>query len=276
MSTSAPRRVERRNATFQHWQTLLTNRTKRTRSGEVLVQGVRPISVAVDSGVEVSALLLDDRARRSAWADDVISRTGAPVTVVATELMAELGDKEDTTPELLAIVRMPEDDLARLPDRHDALVLVLDRPSSPGNIGTLVRSADALGAAAVVTTGHAADVWDPKAVRASTGSVFALPVVRADAAAQVLEWVDRRRAGGSSVTVVGTDESGDVLLSEASLSGALVLVVGNETRGMSRAWSQACDVVARIPMAGSASSLNAAASGSIALYEVARRRWLAE
>ncbi len=276
MSVSPPRRVERRNATFQYWQTLLTNRTKRTRAGEVLVQGVRPITVAVESGVEVTAVLLDDRDRHSAWAEEVIARTGAPVTVVAHELMVELGDKEDTAPELLALVRMPSDDLDRLPDGPDAVVLVLDRPSSPGNIGTLVRSADALGAAAVVTTGHAADVWDPKTVRASTGSVFALPVVRADAAAQVLDWVDRRRAGGGSVTVVGTDESGDVLLSEASLSGALVLVVGNETRGMSRAWSRACDVVARIPMAGSASSLNAAASGSIALYEVARRRRLAE
>ncbi|MGJ9412848.1 TrmH family RNA methyltransferase [Aeromicrobium sp. CF4.19] len=272
MSTPLPRRVERRNATFQHWQTLLTNRTKRTRAREVLVQGVRPISMAVQNGLELTAVLVDGRPRPSDWARELAGTTTAPVVTVAPDLMAELGDKEDAGPELLAVVRMPADDLSRLPAADDAVVLVLDRPSSPGNIGTLVRSADALGAHAVVTTGHAADVWDPRAVRASTGSVFALPVVRVDAASDVLAWAQRQRDAGHGVTVVGTDEAGQVLLSEVPLEGGLVLVVGNETRGMSRAWAEACDVVARIPMAGSASSLNAAASGSIALYEVARRR----
>ncbi|WP_375001063.1 TrmH family RNA methyltransferase [Aeromicrobium sp. CTD01-1L150] len=267
-----PRRVDKRNATFQHWQTLLTNRTKRTRSREVLIQGVRPITVAIESGVELTTVLLDGRPRLSRWAREIVSSTTVPVVAVASELMAELGDKDDGPPELLVVARMPEDDLDRLPDDPAAVVLVLDRPSSPGNIGTLVRSADALGAAGVITTGHAADVWDPRAVRASTGSVFALPVVRTDSAADVLTWVGNRRDTGHDVTVVGTDETGDTLLSQVPLTGGLVLVVGSEARGMSRSWVEACDVVARIPMVGSASSLNAAASGSIALYEVARRR----
>lgn len=272
MSTPPPRRVEKRNATFQHWQTLLTNRTKRHRAGELLVQGVRPITMAAETGQVFHALLTDGRVAPSAWAQDLLASGLAPVTAVAPDLMAELGEKDGDPPELLAVVRMPTDDLSRLPTSPDAVVVVLDRPTSPGNVGTLVRSADALGAAAVVTTGHAADVWDPQAVRASTGSVFGLPVIRTDSAADVLAWVQERRADGLDVTVVGTDESGDVLLCEAVLDPPLLLVVGNETRGMSRAWAEACDVVARIPMAGSASSLNAAASGSIALYEIARRR----
>lgn len=268
-----PRRVDRRNATFQHWQSLLSNRTKRHRTGEVLVQGVRPISVAVDAGLEVVALLVDANARRSTWARETIERSGAPVVAVATELMAELGEKEETAPELLAVVRRPQAGPEDLPDRDDAVVLVLDRPTSPGNVGTLVRSADALGAHAVVITGHAADPWDPRAVRASTGSMFALPIITIDDPKPVLDWRDRRRAGGSDVTILGTDEDGETLLPRADPTGAVVLVVGNETRGMSRAWSEACDVVVSVPMTGSASSLNAAASGSIALYELARRRW---
>ncbi len=270
---SLPRRVDRRNATFQHWQSLLGNRSKRHRTGEVLVQGVRPITVAVDAGLEVVALLADADARRSAWSRETIERSGAPVVAVATELMAELGEKEEAAPELLAVVRRPRSGPGDLPDRDDGLVLVLDRPTSPGNVGTLVRSADALGVHAVVVTGHAADPWDPRALRASTGSMFALPIITIDDPSPVLDWRDRRRAAGSDVTVLGTDESGATLLPHADPRGAVVVVVGNETRGMSRAWSEACDVVVSIPMTGSASSLNAAASGSIALYELARRRW---
>ncbi|GAA2080969.1 TrmH family RNA methyltransferase [Aeromicrobium halocynthiae] len=219
------------------------------------------------------ALLVDANARRSAWARETIERSAAPVVAVATELMVELGEKDESAPELLAVVRRPQAGPEDLPEGDDAVVLVLDRPTSPGNVGSLARSADALGAHAVVVTGHAADPWDPRALRASTGSMFALPVIAVDDPAPVLGWRDRRRSSAGQVTIVGTDEGGETLLPHADLHGSVVLVVGNETRGMSLAWSEACDVVVSIPMTGSASSLNAAASGSIALYELARRRW---
>jgi TrmH family RNA methyltransferase len=113
----------------------------------------------------------------------------------------------------------------------------------------------------MIVTGHAADIYDPKAVRASTGSLFTLPVVRAD-----------RRPAGLKGRVVGLDEEGTVELAELDLTGPTVLVVGNETHGMSAAWRAACDVVAYIPIGGGASSLNAAAAGTVALYEASRQR----
>ncbi|WP_226343921.1 TrmH family RNA methyltransferase [Agilicoccus flavus] len=266
-----PARVERRNATFQQWQALLTNRTKRTRAGEMLVQGVRPITQAVAHGHEVRHLLVDGRPRPSEWARDLVRRTGAPVVTVAPELMAELGERDDP-PEVLALVAVPDDDLGRLPREGDPLVVAFDRPASPGNIGSLARSVDALGGAALVTTGHSADAWDPASIRASTGSIFATPVVRLPSPDPLLAWVDRRREEGLGFVVVGTDEGGDVDLSDAPLTGPTVLVVGSEATGMSAAWRDACDVVATIPMTGSASSLNAANAGSIALYEARRQR----
>ncbi|TDE10418.1 TrmH family RNA methyltransferase [Jiangella asiatica] len=266
------RRVERRNATFQQWRALLTNRAKRNAAGELIVQGVRPITVAAESGLTFRTLLFDGRPNPSAWAKELLAAGLAPVVQVAPELLAELGERADGVPELLAVVRRPDDDLSRLPSSPDSLVVVFDRPGSPGNIGSLARSADALGAHALVTTGHAADVWDPQSVRASTGSVFALPVVRLASQAPLLSWVDERRRAGVPVIVLGTDESGTVDLPEAPLTGPVVVVVGNETAGMSRAWHEACDVVVRIPMGGSASSLNAAAAGTVVLYEASRQR----
>ncbi len=86
---------------------------------------------------------------------------------------------------------------------------MLDRPASPGNIGSIIRSADALGARGVIVTGHAADVYDPRCVRASTGSLFALPVVRAPGHREVADWVSAQRARGCPVVLVAADERGD-------------------------------------------------------------------
>ena len=183
------------------------------------------------------------------------------------ELLAELSGKDDGAAELLAVVEMPQDDLTRIDVGPTFLGLVFDRPSSPGNIGTVIRAADAFGAGGVIVTGHAADPYDPRAVRASTGSLFALPVVRERSHVEVLSWA---RAAG--LNVVGTDETGEVNLADHDLTGPTLLVIGNETSGMSAGWRESCDAIARIPISGSASSLNAAGAATVFLYEAARQR----
>ena len=265
-------RISTRNATFQQWEALLTNRTKRQRAGEFLVQGVRPISLAVERGWEIRMLLSSDGPGLSRWGRDIIDTAGAPRAVVAAELMGELGGKDEDAPELLAVVGLPPDDLTRITAGPDLLVVVFDRPATPGNIGTLVRSADAFGAAGVVVTGHAADPYDPRAIRASTGSLFALPVIRVPSHREVLDWTGGLQDNGLAVRVVGTDERGPVEIAEHDLTGPVVLAVGNETHGLSAAWREACDGMVRIPITGAASSLNAASAASVALYEATRQR----
>jgi 23S rRNA (uridine2479-2'-O)-methyltransferase len=269
---AAQLRVSTRNARFQQWEALLGSRTKRQRAGEFLVQGVRPISMAIEYGWLVRELLYDASAQLSAWAADTLRSVRATTFAVSGELMHELGGKADTTPELLAVVAMPDDELTRIPTRPDMLVVAFDRPTSPGNVGTLIRSADAFGAAGVVVTGHAADVYDPKSVRASTGSLFAVPVVRVPSHRPVLDWAAHIRAQGIDLRVVGTDETGDLDAAKYDFAQPTLLLVGNETTGLSSAWREACDQMVRIPMAGSASSLNAATAASIVLYESARQR----
>lgn len=258
-------RITRENARFQQWEALLTNRSKRHRNRELLVQGVRPITRAVEEGWTVRALLRADGAA-SAWSDGLWASTDAERVVLSPDLHARLSGKDGA--ELVAVVEMPDDGVARLADsaRPHGPVVVFDRPTSPGNIGTLARSADAFGASALVVTGHAADPYDPQSVRASTGSLFALTVLRVPGPGPVVE-----HAHAHGYRIVGTDEVGSPL-GEVDLSGRLVLVVGNETHGISSGWRAACDDIVSIAMTGTASSLNAAVAGSIVLHEALRQR----
>jgi tRNA G18 (ribose-2'-O)-methylase SpoU len=265
-------RITTRDATFQQWQSLLTNRTKRHRAGEFLIQGVRPITQAVAQGWAISALLHDGRPNPSTWAKEVLTSVGAPRFIVAPDLMAELGEKSDGTPELIAVARIRADDFGRIPVSRDLLVVVFDRSASPGNIGTLIRSVDAFGGSGLIVTGHAADPYDPRCVRASTGSFFGVPVLRAPSHKEVLTWLTGLRSGGLPVSVFGTDEGGTADVRAVDLRAPSVVVIGNETTGLTAAWREECDVVLRIPMAGTASSLNAATAGSILLYEAMRQR----
>ena len=266
-------RITTRNARFQEWQALLANRRKRQRAGEFVVQGVRPVTLAVRHGWPVRALIYDADRPLSAWAQSVQAGTPGPAHVaMAGELLGELGGKADGVPELIAVVAMPADDYARIAVRPDFLGVALDRPSSPGNIGTVVRSADAFGASGVIVTGHSADPYDPQSVRASTGSLFAVPVVRDESPAGVLAWVRAQRDAGLPLTVLAADEKGDVDVADENLTGPTLIVIGNEASGLSEAWRAACDRITRIPITGSASSLNAASAATVVLYDAARQR----
>ena len=266
-------RVTTRNARFQQWEALLGNRNKRQRNGEFLVQGVRPITMAIRFGWEVRELLVNMDVHLSAWAQETLDSARAEQVAVAGELIAELGGKAEAVPELLAIVGMPADDLNRIPAGPGMLAVVFDRPTTPGNIGTLIRSADAFGAGGVIVTGHAADVYDPKAVRASTGSLFSVPSVRVASHRLVLDWVAGLHDQGIAVQVVGTDEKGDLDAAGYDFTQPTLLLIGNETTGLSSAWREACDHLLRIPMAATAaSSLNAATAASVVLYESIRQK----
>ncbi|MET8775079.1 TrmH family RNA methyltransferase [Nocardia sp. NPDC004654] len=271
------RRVSTRNASVQVWQAYLNNRTKRHRDSRFLVQGVRPITQAIANGWPLETLLYRLGAPDlSGWAREVLDTTDVPQVGLVPELMAELGEKASNIPELVAVAisRQPELDTFEPgePGEDAPVIVVFDRPNSPGNLGTLIRSADAFGACAVIVTGHGADQYDPQSVRASTGSLFAVPVYRAAGPAQVLALRDRQVARGIPTRIVGTDEHGSHAVFDQDFTESTILVIGNETSGMSAAWQDACDDLVSIPMGGTASSLGAPSAAAVALYEISRQR----
>ena len=168
---------------------------------------------------------------------------------------------------------MRDESFAQIPLHEGLLAVVMDRPGNPGNLGTLIRSCDALGASGLVVTGHAVDLYDPATITASRGSLFALPVVQAAVACRgAAVGRVRARATGRLPARRHRRARRHRDLPRTTSPTPTVLVVGNETHGLSRAYRDACDAVVRIPMRGSASSLNVSVAASIAIYEVVRQR----
>ena len=260
------RTIERRTDEVQRLEALRTNRQKRERERRFIVEGVRNIDAALDHGWEVHTVLSSTGTRWSRWAEGVIDRLpDAEKLLLAPEVFDLLTDREER-PELLLVAGIPRRRLDDVPRMNSLLVVVLDRVASPGNLGTIVRTADAFGAHAVVTAGHAAHAYDPQAVRASTGSLFSMPVVAADGPADLEPWCRQR-----GLTIVATDEHGDTELADVDLQRPCAVLLGNETRGLSRGLRALADVTVRIPIGGTASSLNVAVAAGIVLHDLARR-----
>lgn len=260
------------NAEFQQIEVLRRNRTKRNRSATFFVEGVRGINQAVVNRWPIHAFVYSRENRLSDWAEGLLAQGVAKIHYeLPARLMQELSQKEEAS-ELIALATMPADDLARIPVRDDFLAVVLDRPASPGNLGTIIRSCDALAAAGVIITGHAADLYDPETIRATTGSFFSVPAVRLPGHNELLPWLAELRRRRPALRVVGTSAKAPIPIAQHDFTVPTVLLIGNENHGLSENYQALCDVMVTIPMHGSATSLNVACATSILLYEVARQR----
>jgi tRNA G18 (ribose-2'-O)-methylase SpoU len=262
------------NARIVHIRGLIDRRKARTAHRQFFVEGVRAISGAYYNGWQIDALIYCPDTVHSDWAREIIGGTDERVHLqVNAYLQARLSQRTEPS-EVMAVVAQAKDDLGRVSLGERLLVLLADRPQSPGNLGSLIRSADALGVDALLIIGHAADLYAPRTVRASMGSLFALPAIRVDSLETLENWLEIARDALGHVQVVGTSAHGDRDLFAHDLTGPTVIVLGNEMKGMSHRLREMCDVLVSIPMLGSASSLNVTAAASIVLYEVLRQRKL--
>lgn len=264
-------KISVRNSLFQEWLALKTNRNKRQRLGQFLVEGTSGIDAAIRHGWVIEALIFPARRRLSDWAGAHLESGRARRNVeMEPELLGELTERHEGT-ELLAVVQRRESSLAALALPEPFLLLVLDRPKSASNVGAIARSAVAFDAAALVLTGHAADPFDPACVRASVGTLFDLPLVRLPSHEPLLAWIAERRRD-QPITLIGTGDRGTEPVDRVRLAGNLVLVMGNETHGLSEAYRDGCDVFVQVPTSARQSSLNVAAAAAVLLYEARRQR----
>ena len=249
---------------------LVRLRSRRHRDGEgsFLIEGYREITRAVAAGLRIDEIYVCDRLFLGTNEQDLVDRivsSGARCHRLAPEPFRKAAYR-DRPEGLLAVAPKFDTGLERIKIGPDPLLLVMESIEKPGNLGTMLRTADAAGVSAVIVADPGTDPFNPNVVRASLGCLFTVPLAVATADGAI-GWMAEH-----GVRALVTTPSTRDLYWSADYSGAVAIVVGSEQYGLSEVWLDRRFPKARIPMGGSADSLNAATATALVLFEALRQR----
>ena len=236
----------------------LSHKKYRDKLGLYLIEGENLLEEAVKNGAAIKTVLMCRDYRGSLFG------TEDKAFCLSDKLFEQLSQTE-TTQGIMAVVEKPELSPDRFLDKGGGNFIVLDRLQDPGNIGTILRTADAAGYELAIVMKGTADVFSPKAVRAATGSLFRMPVVFMDSVDELMEFT---RAAGKKLVATCFDT--DRYYYDENLKGNIALIIGNEGSGISRELIECSDLKIKIPMHGNIESLNASVAAGILMYEAVR------
>lgn len=246
----------------------LRDKKHRRREGMFLAEGLRIIAEARDAGVLPDILVQSDEARAHPLAQEIIAATiaaGGEVVRTTPDILSKMSGK-DNAQALLGVYRDRPTTLADL-DRDAAPIwFVAQAMRDPGNLGTLLRIGDAVGAGGVILVDDCVDPFSVEAVRASMGALFTQAIAPTDWAS-FISWL----RGGPGM-LVGTSLQTDSDYQAPDYAAPTFLLIGNEARGLPADYAEACDVLVKIPMLGRADSLNASVAAAVMAYEVVNQR----
>ena len=259
------------NPRIKHLVTLRRRRV-RDEANVTLVEGFEELDLALSAGVRPVALYYcrDLAGPARLRLADRAATAGADIVSVSEEAFRKIAYRESPDG-WLAVVPAVRADLAAIDLSSPKLgttplVLICQGVEKPGNLGAILRTADAAGVSAVVATDPVTDWGNPNVIRASKGTVFTVPVATGSSE-RVLAWI-----ADQGLALVATTPDATTLLGEADLTGPIAIAVGSEKHGLPSDWLARADVKLRIPMFGHADSLNVATSAAITCYEAVRQR----
>ncbi len=246
----------------------LASRKYRREQGAFVVEGIQPVWRAVAAGWEIEALITDAELDQGSPAGAMVAEQesrGIRVARLSSELFGRLSSRDDPSG-LAAIVASRSATLSTLTVPQDAVFVALHRVGNPGNLGTIIRTADAAGSAGVILIGDTTDPYAPAAVKASMGSLFAIDVAHAASEDEFLTWT-----GGNGINVIATSGTADLDHWSANYVTPLAVLLGSEGDGLPAGLLARAGQRIRIPMTGTADSLNLAVAAAVTLYEVRRQ-----
>lgn len=246
------------------WASLL-ERKFRDKEGLFLLEGVHLVAEALKAGAAVEHIVYLEEQGLPPELEPVVAASGKTCTPAGYEVFMKCSST--VTPQgVFAVVKKPAHAAEDILARHRSLVIATDRVQDPGNLGTIIRSADAAGASAVLLGKGTVDLYNPKTIRSTMGSLFHLPIAECD----LSEWLPKARAQGVRVYASRAEEA--ISCYEADLTADTWIVIGNEGSGVSPEIRQAAGEFIRIPMPGQSESLNAAMAATVLLFEAMRQR----
>lgn len=258
--------ISAKNAEFQIIQALKTNRVKRHQSGEIFIEGIESIKQAAAARMNFTRIIIHNESGLSDWGGQFLRENKTRVIEMSFDLYKELCDRDEPS-EMLLTAQVAPKTLQDLSLPRNPFLVIFDRPSDHGNFGALVRSANSFNVDAILVTGHGVDHYDPKVIRASLGSIFHTNIIPVPSTQELTDWLhaEKQRSG---IRIIGTDSGGSVSLLDEPLQKPIVLILGNEAKGMSVTLKNMCDQIVSIPLSGAVNSLNVACAGSILLWDV--------
>ncbi len=243
----------------------LKERKARAESGLFVVEGIRHVAEALEAGAPVEYLVYAPDLLASPFGRELVEAQRArrlPVHSVTAPVYATLSERENPTG-LLAVVRQQRRRLADLSPVNLGWGVAVVAPQDPGNVGTIVRTIDAVGASALLLLDSGVDPYHPTAVRASLGSLFWVPIASASFA-EFAAWAKQ-----DTYHVYGTSaHSATDYQAVAAYTRPAILLLGSEREGLSEEQRAVCEVVVKLPMRGKATSLNLAVAAGVMLYEM--------
>lgn len=250
----------------------LRMRKYRLREGLYVIEGIRIVEAALEANAPVELLVYAPELLVSERAQALLQEHATLEQMAVTpEVFGSLSDRE--APQgIAAVVRTSQTALTDLEPRNDLLIVVAWQLQTPGNLGAIIRTADAAGADAVVVVEPSVDLYDPLTVRATMGSLYAMPIVTVSDEEALGTWFQSVRAAGIPLRVMGTSAHGTALVWQVDCRGPLAILIGSEKDGLSEYARSTADTLARLPMSGSASSLNVSAATAAVLFEAVRQR----
>ena len=260
-----------RNPKVKHLRSLKL-RKYRWQSRSYLVEGIRIVEDALVRGALVETLVYSPDLLVSARAQALVQQSAATRHLIVSESVFRSLSQRDDPQGIAAVVHIEESSLNEIAIADDTLLLVAHALRDPGNLGSIVRTADAVGATGLVVVEPTVDLYDPQAVRATMGSLFALPIFRVPGEGALVDWLSEVRAASPPLFVVGTSARGEETYDTVDYCRPLVLLVGSESHGLPATVRSVADVNVRLSMMGGASSINVSAAAAVLLYEVLRQR----
>lgn len=246
----------------------LRRRPGRRASELMLVDGYDELRVALASGARATSLYYSPELVRDLGQLDILEevrRQGTEVFQLSEQVFQKVAYRQAPDGWLAALPAIPTE-LGRLGLPEDALVLVCESVEKPGNLGAILRTADAVAVDAVISSSAATDWGNPNVVRASKGAIFSVPVAETSRQ-ELIPWL---RAQGLGIVAASPHSS--IPYTSADFRRSVAIVVGAESQGLDEEWLRAADAEVRIPMFGRLNSLNVATSAALLMYEAARQR----
>ena len=236
----------------------LRQKKARLESGLFLVEGIHHVGEAVEAGWKIESILYAPELLTSKFAQDVVSRLEMKAQPISAQVMESLADKENPQG-ILAIVCQKQTRIETLKGPRSGVALLA--PQDPGNVGTILRTMDAVDIDVLFLLDGGVELYHPSVVRSSMGTLFWKLIVQTS----FTEFVDWARAG--QVQLVATSAHGDVDYQTLVPQAPWILVMGNEQKGLSTEQTKRCDVTISLPMKGRVSSLNLAVATGVLLYQ---------